>query len=264
MAGLLTIEGSLETRTGLHIGDDSGAVGSSGADRSIVALPFRQNSSASQRGAPRTRGEERIPYGPGSALRGRLRMLMERALNTTAALALVEVARAGGAAVHLHTCHDPRCRVCRMWGTVGQGDRDRGGRLQVYPLIPLIPLDPTTADIEVKAETALDRATAAAVPRVIERTLAGAVFRLRIDILVDDPADVPEDFETLCWALALLEDDALGGGGARGAGAVRVRLTGLVVRDAKWQTHQIGWPKAVSPREALGKTAAVGAAVEKS
>ena len=75
---------------------------------------------------------------------------------------------------------------------------------------------------EVKSETAIDRITSQANPRTLERVPAGARFKVRmvLDVLCDeDKALAARLFE----GLRLLEDDALGGGGSRGA-ARRVRI----------------------------------------
>jgi CRISPR-associated protein Csm3 len=73
---------------------------------------------------------------------------------------------------------------------------------------------------EVKGEIAIDRITAQANPRTLERVPAGARFRVRIvlDLLCEQDKElVPLVGE----ALLLLEDDSLGGGGSRGSGRVR-------------------------------------------
>ena len=84
---------------------------------------------------------------------------------------------------------------------------------------------------EVKSENAVDRITSQANPRTLERVPAGAKFRVRmvIDILCDEDKPL---FARVVEGLRLLEDDALGGGGSRGSGRVRLgnmRLVGAVV-----------------------------------
>ena len=67
---------------------------------------------------------------------------------------------------------------------------------------------------EVKSENAVDRITSQANPRTLERVPAGARFRVRLvlDILCAEDRDL---LGRVLEGLRLLEDDSLGGGGAR-------------------------------------------------
>jgi CRISPR-associated protein Csm3 len=86
---------------------------------------------------------------------------------------------------------------------------------------------------EVKFENTIDRLTAKANPRQIERIIAGACFDFRLvyergqkqnnpDSAVEyiDDAEVLEDFQTIALGLRLLEKDYLGGSGTRGYGKI--------------------------------------------
>ncbi len=70
------------------------------------------------------------------------------------------------------------------------------------------------------SENAVDRITSQANPRTLERVPAGAKFRIRmvLDLLCAEDSVLPG---LLIQGLRLLEDDTLGGGGARGNGRVR-------------------------------------------
>jgi CRISPR-associated protein Csm3 len=74
---------------------------------------------------------------------------------------------------------------------------------------------------EWKFENGLDRVTAAANPRQLERVPAGAKFHFEVVYTVENETQAMEDLENLAIALAILEDDALGGHGSRGYGKVR-------------------------------------------
>ncbi|MGF1523331.1 MAG: type III-A CRISPR-associated RAMP protein Csm3 [Leptolyngbyaceae cyanobacterium] len=74
---------------------------------------------------------------------------------------------------------------------------------------------------EWKFENGLDRITAAANPRQLERVPAGAKFNFEMVYTVEKREQAGEDLKNLAIALALLEDDALGGHGSRGYGKVR-------------------------------------------
>ncbi|MBN8563484.1 MAG: type III-A CRISPR-associated RAMP protein Csm3 [Leptolyngbya sp. UWPOB_LEPTO1] len=74
---------------------------------------------------------------------------------------------------------------------------------------------------EWKFENGIDRITAAANPRQVERVPKGARFHFEMIYTVEDSSQVAEDLKNLAFALAVLEDDALGGHGSRGYGKVQ-------------------------------------------
>lgn len=74
---------------------------------------------------------------------------------------------------------------------------------------------------EWKFENGLDRITAAANPRQVERVPKGAKFDFEIVYTVEDRDQVEKDLQNLAIALAVLEEDALGGHGSRGYGKVK-------------------------------------------
>ena len=142
----------------------------------------------------------------------------------------------------IHQSDRPDDEVCLLFGrNPGRMDRVAGealdsnhaspARLAVYDA----PLDPESITpqmqenldgelTEVKSENAIDRITSQANPRTLERVPAGARFRVRLvmDVLCEEDAPL---FSRVVEGLRLLEDDALGGGGSRGSG--RVRLSNL-------------------------------------
>lgn len=86
---------------------------------------------------------------------------------------------------------------------------------------------------EWKFENGLDRITAAANPRQIERIPAGAVFEFEMVYTIENSAQAIEDLENLAIALAILEDDALGGHGSRGYGKIRFQNFELFYRGVR-------------------------------
>lgn len=73
---------------------------------------------------------------------------------------------------------------------------------------------------EWKFENNIDRVTAAANPRQVERVPAGAEFNFELVYTVENKDQAVEDLQNIAIALAFLEDDALGGNGSRGYGKV--------------------------------------------
>jgi CRISPR-associated protein Csm3 len=84
---------------------------------------------------------------------------------------------------------------------------------------------------EWKFENGMDRITAAANPRQLERVPAGAIFEFELVYTVENPEQAVKDLQNLAIALAILEDDALGGHGSRGYGKVAFEEFQLFYRD---------------------------------
>ncbi len=76
---------------------------------------------------------------------------------------------------------------------------------------------------EVKFENGIDRVTATANPRQIERVPAGVEFAFRLVYNIEAPEGVMEDMGRLADGLKLLQMDYLGGSGSRGYGRVSLR-----------------------------------------
>jgi len=233
LIGKLILAGDLHCETGLHIGAGKGSLEIGGADNPVVKDAFG------------------LPYVPGSSLRGRLRSLLESAMGLTSPNELIYLSKRRGQEVRIHQSNRPDDEVCLLFGrSPGRAERVEGdavesrnatpARLAVYDA----PLDAEsiTAQMrenlddeitEVKSENAVDRITSQANPRTLERVPAGARFRIRmvLDILCDEDKVL---VARLIEGLRLLEDDALGGGGSRGSGRVRLANLTLSWRGASF------------------------------
>lgn len=86
---------------------------------------------------------------------------------------------------------------------------------------------------EWKFENSIDRITSAANPRQFERVPAGAEFKLELIYTVEDATQAAEDLQNLAIALAILEDDALGGHGSRGYGKISFHNFDFFYRSMK-------------------------------
>ena len=207
LLGKIAIRGALECVTGLHIGASKETLDIGGIDAPIVRDPIG-----------------RAPYIPGSSIKGKLRSLLERVEQK-------EFNRYSGQGVHRHECSDPSCPVCRLFGstTSGGGALNMPSRLIVRDacLTPeskqqLAQLDTGLQFSEWKFENALDRISASANPRQLERVPAGAAFEFEIvyNVEVADASVIEADLLNMLLAMSLLEDDYLGGHGSRGYGRV--------------------------------------------
>jgi CRISPR-associated protein Csm3 len=227
--GKLILEGDLHCETGLHIGAGKGTLEIGGADNPVVKDAFGR------------------PYIPGSSLRGRLRALLEQSSGLAVPGELVYLSRRKGQEVRIHQSDRPDDDIGILFGrNPGRMERVQGdpldttvatpSRLTVYDCaldaesITLAMRDNLDDELtEVKSENAVDRITSQANPRTLERVPAGAKFRIRMvmDILCEEDKPL---FARVVEGLRLLEDDALGGGGSRGNGRIRLSNMRLLWR----------------------------------
>lgn len=192
MYAKLQITGILEIKTGLHIGGN-GAFAAIGAVDSPVVRDARTN----------------LPMIPGSSLKGKMRSLLAKRYNTS------RVAKPD----------EDHYRLTRVFGTAKKGEVKRS-RVLIADMIMSNDRELRDAGIqsmtEVKFENSINRATAVANPRQIERVIRGARFKLDIVYEAEDESEVLEDVAILAEGFQLLHYDYLGGNGTRGYGKINI------------------------------------------
>lgn len=215
MYGKILIEGKLEVVTGLHIGGSS-----SFAAIGAVGSPVVRNSRDNQ------------PMIPGSSLKGKMRSLLARQRNQKISGNMDEDEEG----------------ILRLFGSAKNGNV-RVGRL-IFSDLFMAEQDSLESPVEVKFENSINRLTAVANPRQLERVIPGTQFNLKLLYELKDTTDrekekhaeyyqgaeeewILKDFESLIDGLKLLELDYLGGSGTRGYGQVRFcnLSAGLVYGD---------------------------------
>jgi CRISPR-associated protein Csm3 len=108
---------------------------------------------------------------------------------------------------------------------------------------------------EWKFENGIDRITSAANPRQVERVPAGSVFKFELVYTVENETQVIKDLKNLAIALAILEDDALGGHGSRGYGKIKFQQIQFFYRSlAQYQTIGSSTVDWAAPRIAFADT----------
>ena len=224
----LTLRGTLRCVTGLRIGGSAEMIEIGGLDNPIIKHPLTG-----------------MPYVPGSSLKGKMRSLLELRLDKIDPRPEVdgrrnrnygEVHRPGG-----HGCEGEACPICRIFGSnAGEGEvgpsrlivRDAyltdewEGKIQER----LLAGEPVT---EIKYENTINRITAMANPRQMERVPAGVKFTFEIGYRVFDTGDGGETdqrlFQRVIESLQLVAADTLGGSGSRGYG--KVAFEGLTLTN---------------------------------
>lgn len=221
LLGKVLIGGKLICETGLHIGGSKDNLDIGGLDAPVIRDPLT-----------------RQPYIPGSSLKGKLRALFERKEDK-------EFNRDGGQDVRRHECNNPTCKVCRVFGATAEGGQGgnlpariivRDSHLTTESLDKLKQIDTGLQYTEWKFENSLDRVTAAANPRQLERVPKGAEFEFEIVYNVEtrNQDELKEDLTNILETLNLLEDDFLGGHGSRGYGRVRFGIETFTSREVAY------------------------------
>lgn len=136
-------------------------------------------------------------------------------------------------------CMDPSSNGARLFGNMTKGDEagQRPSRIIVRDCMLQNEHNFKNADLyfaQAKTEVVLDRLTAKAMPRTIERVPQGATFGLSIVLNIFEGESEKELVNLVYQGLRLLQDDYLGGNGSRGYGEIKVNLETVVARDAAY------------------------------
>lgn len=233
--GRITIQGVLESLTGLHIGGTEVGLQIGGADLSVVR-----------------NGLDGLPYIPGSSLKGKMRSLLERVYTPGS------LKRVGNSRIYMPDRLEDYTDINKgfifhLFGVTPEMVKDlakkAGEDAESLPT-RLIVRDAAMAEesreqlerslytdmpyTQVKTEVVIDRITSAATPRQIERVPAGTRFNFEMIFNLYFDSDV-KLLDHISEAMELLEHDCLGGQGSRGYGQVR-----FVKRNAtaKWFNGQ--------------------------
>lgn len=197
----IKIETCIEAKTGLHIGGSNDNVEIGGIDTPVIKLGSKGNQ----------------PYIPGSSIKGKMRCLLEQ----TAGIANIG-----------DDGNEGKGEINNLFGIT----ENEKLKIKVNKPSKLIVRDAElTQDSESalrssdnldmpytegKSENTIDRVTAKANPRTIERVPAGAMFHAEFIINVWDD-DKEEDLINLFKkGIKLLQNDYLGGNGSRGYGQI--------------------------------------------
>lgn len=195
MYSKIQITGVLETKTGMHIGGSS-AFSAIGAVDSPAIKDVRNGK----------------PMVPGSSLKGKIRTLLAKKYNEAV----------------VNPDNDAEC-IRRVFGSAKK-DKDNkvhASKIIVSDMFLLNEDEIRNRGIEsfteVKFENSINRATAVANPRQIERAIKGLQFGIDMIYEVENGKEdeVIDDIKLLAEGMKMLEYDYLGGSGSRGYGKVQ-------------------------------------------
>lgn len=216
------IKGKMEVLTGLHIGGSKEKLEIGGVDSPVIRDPH-----------------SRLPYIPGSSLKGKMRMLLEFAL---------------GKVTDGKPSEDEE--ITRIFGTSAKESDMGPTRLVVrdaYPDDATIEMweniDSELQYTEFKPENSIDRITSEANPRFLERVIKGSKFNVEFVYSVydwDDNGNTDQEhLGRLIEALRLLEHSGLGGNISRGYGRIKFNLLDpIVIKQKDYQAGGENYKKA--------------------
>lgn len=197
LRGKLKINAVLRLETGLHIGGASDFAPIGAVDSPFIRDPYTKQ-----------------PIIPGSSIKGKIRTLLARSLSDTP---------------WLNDINEDKDVIKVLFGSAVK-NKPLASRLQFTDIhlteesaANLGSMDLDTFIGEVKFENSINRITAIANPRQIERVPAGAEFTFFVTYNVEELEEVKEDIQLLADGLKLLQMDYLGGHGSRGYGRVSFR-----------------------------------------
>lgn len=218
MYAKIQITGEIEVKTGMHIGGSS-AFAAIGAVDSPIIKDVRTN----------------LPIIPGSSLKGKMRALLAKAYNEKIASKPDD---------------DDEC-LLRLFGCA-QKDNVKRSRVLISDMMMINEEELRQQGLqsltEVKFENSINRGTAVANPRQIERAIRGSVFGLDIIYEVEldtTKEEILEDITVLAEGFKLLQYDYIGGSGSRGYGKVAFKnlaskvVVGKVEEDVLQQCNEI-------------------------
>lgn len=186
---------TIELLSGLHIGGTNTAMAIGGVDNFVIRNPIDQK-----------------PYIPGSSLKGKMRSLLE--------LAYGEHSR--GEVSNSSTTH---CGALFGVSASSNDSNAHASRLIVRDAMWVdtdVNFDKTDLYLtESKTEVSINRLTSKANPRTQERVPQGAQFQFEAVLNIFEGEDEKQYDNDIRKAIALLEDDYLGGHGSRGYGRIK-------------------------------------------
>ena len=192
----LVITGILELKTGMHIGKSNDFAPIGAVDSVVITNPLT--------------GE---PIIPGSSIKGKLRTMAAKIVHNNGQDGL------------LPKHEDDDDSIKALFGSTNPITESR---LQFYDLFlnNADEIEAKETDLlytEIKFENTINRNTAQANPRQLERVPAGSEFNFKLVYNVEDSSELESDFKLISQGLKMLQLDYIGGSGSRGYGKINFK-----------------------------------------
>ena len=188
MFSKIEITGIIQAETGIHIGGNSQFAAIGAVDSPVIRDVYTD-----------------YPMIPGSSLKGKMRTLLAKQYNKG-----------------LEKPENDDDRILRLFGSAEKG-KIQFSRLIFSDMIMVNAekLQKTgISTTEIKFENTINRLTAVAMPRQIERAVRGSEYELHLIYNLEKEEEFEEDMKLLRHAMTLLTYDYIGGHGSRGYGKI--------------------------------------------
>lgn len=192
----IVITGVLEIKTGMHIGKSNDFAPIGAVDSVVVTDPLTGQ-----------------PIIPGSSLKGKMRTLLAKLVNNNGEAGLLPS----------HDRDDDTIKEL-----FGSSNPVREAKLQFFDLFLMNAEEVKNKDTdllytEIKFENTINRATAVANPRQLERVPAGSKFGFKLVYNLESSEELENDFKLLADGFKMLQLDYIGGSGSRGYGKINFK-----------------------------------------
>ena len=225
LKGKIILRGKIKIETGLAIGGNKNTMDVGGIDSPVI------------------KDAKGLPYIPGSSLKGKLRSLLEQSMYPLRRKQEAQQKKDGkgyfdeSLTIHRFLDTSKVDEVIQIFGSPDVDNPVRGifrdsrfdldyfkaNKLELFNNLEL-------EFTEEKIENSIDRISARANPRHLERVPTGA--RFDFEIILDLYSDQDKQLlNMLLQGLKLLEDDYLGGSGTRGSGKIKFSVDAMEYRS---------------------------------
>lgn len=188
MFSKIEITGIIQAETGIHIGGNSQFAAIGAVNSPVIRDVYTD-----------------YPMIPGSSLKGKMRTLLAKQYNKG-----------------LEKPENDDDRILRLFGSAEKG-QIQFSRLIFSDMIMVNAEKLQKQGIsttEIKFENTINRLTAEAMPRQIERAVRGSEYELHLIYNLEKEEEFEEDMKLLRHAMTLLTYDYIGGHGSRGYGKI--------------------------------------------
>lgn len=212
LKGNIIFKGKIVCKTGIHIGGSKDKMEIGGIDSPVIRDPYTN-----------------YPYIPGSSIKGKARSMLEL-LNSN-------IDRNG------KVWEKPDCAVTRLFGTSANQEGQVYGPTRLifrdaFPdketIIMWENLDSELLYTEHKVENTINRIDSSAMPRDLERIIAGSKFDFEMVFTIYDGFENSDNHPDTDFikdalnSLKLVQDTFLGGSGSRGYGKVEIIFNEII------------------------------------
>ena len=227
LKGKIILTGKIKVKTGITIGGSRTSLDIGGVDNPVI------------------KDSKGVPYIPGSSIKGKLRSLLEQSYYPLRTEDKNDGNGFFDPRLIIHKFEDGTVdEIIKIFGAPEVDEPGRGIFRDLY--LDIVHFDQNKESLfknleldytEDKIENTIDRISARANPRHLERVPTGTQFDFEIILDLFSKND-KKLLNVLFQGLKLLEDDYLGGSGSRGSGKITFNEMNMILRDSKYYSHE--------------------------